>query len=205
MKYLKILLLSCTILALTGFSARSQALQKGDFLITGFSSYPNWGKFLVETTLEADGINQYDVNGIPPSGIKLEFMLSNEMSFTLDGIFNTWNASWIDNNDYENNVKLNRTRFQIGFNYHIPDMDSDDLDLYGGMAIGSNSRNISVTSDNPGFDVDSFVDNPFVAFPLSFRVRFGGTYYIKQNFGINFEVATGGPIVGAGLVFKIQK
>lgn len=204
MRSLKVLLLSCVILGSTSFNTQAQAVQKGDFLITGFSSYPNWGKFLMESAIESQGISQYNVTGIPPSGLKLEFMLSNEMSFTLDGIFNTWNASWIDAKDYENDVKLSRARVQIGLNYHIPDLESDELDLYGGLGIGTNNRNLSISSEDPDFNEDVFISNPFVAFPLSFRMRFGGTYYIKENFGINFELATGGPIVGAGLVFKVR-
>lgn len=204
MKHLRIAVLCCMILSIGGVNAQdAQAVKKGDLLITGFSSYPNWGKFLMETALSFENNNNYDIKGLPPSGVKLEYMLSNEMSFTLDGIFNSWNANWTDMNGYENNVKLNRTRFQIGFNYHIPDLKSEQLDLYGGLAIGSNNRKINYSSDNENFNIDQYVSNPFVDFPLSSRIRFGGTYFIKEFLGINFEIATGGPIIGAGIVVKV--
>jgi hypothetical protein len=203
MKSLTITMLTCLTFSFGALNVNAQAVRKGDLMITGFSSYPNWGKFLMETALSLDNVDNYSVNGIPPSGLKLEFMLSNEMSFTLDGIYNNWKANWTSNNGYNNEVKLSRTRIQIGFNYHIPDLDSEDLDLYGGMAIGTNSRNVSFQSDNEFFDIDQFVTNPFVSFPLSSRLRFGGTYYLQESIGINFEIGTGGPVVGLGIVVKL--
>lgn len=203
MKSLTITILTCLMFTFGTSNVNAQAVRKGDLMITGFSSYPNWGKFLMETALSLDNVNNYSVTGIPPSGLKFEYMLSNEMSFTLDGIYNSWKANWTGNNGYNNEVKLNRTRIQIGFNYHIPDLDSEDLDLYGGMAIGTNSRNVSFKSDNEFFNIDQYVTNPFVSFPISSRLRFGGTYYLKESIGINFEVATGGPVIGLGVVVKL--
>jgi len=196
------------VLALFAFSfaslnVQSQVMKKGDLVLAGFSSYPNWGKFLIESTLEFDGISSYNVSGVPPSGLKLEFMLSDEIGFTLDGIYNSWDASWTGFSDYEYNIGLNRTRVQIGFNYHIPDIDSEELDLYGGFAIGTNTRNLSASSDDPSFDADLFIDNPFVGFPLSSRFRIGATYYITEVIGINAELATGGPVIALGVALKL--
>jgi hypothetical protein len=188
---------------LGSFQVQSQALKKGDLVIAGFSSYPNWGKFLIESSLASSGISSYNVKGIPPSGLRFEFMLSNEIGFTLDGIYNSWDATWSNNSGFENNINLNRTRVQIGFNYHVPDIDSEELDLYGGFALGTNTRNISFSSDDPTFDAAFFIDNPFVDFPLSSRFRLGASYYVSSNVGINFELATGGPVIALGVLVKL--
>lgn len=199
----KIVLISIVTFFL--FSGRNystaQAMQKGDLVVTGFSSYPNWGKFGMETVLQAFNINDYVVNGFPPSGVKLEFMLSDEIGFTLDGIFNSWNAKW-KNNGFNYEASIFRTRIQIGMNYHIPDLDSDNLDLYGGFGIGSNSNLKRFESNDEFADEEKYFNNSFLSFPLSARVRAGVTYYVSQMIGINAELALGGPVIGLGVVVK---
>ncbi|MGM0479520.1 MAG: hypothetical protein ACQERC_09870 [Bacteroidota bacterium] len=176
-------------------------LNEEDFLITGFSSYPNWGKFFIEQYLVGTSASDISLGGLPPSGLKLEYMLSNQFGFTLDGIYNSWNASW-EQNTYQYDLKLSRLRFQIGFNYHVPDHGADNLDLYGGFALGSNSTTRSFDTDAPNSMVETFIQNPFLNFPISSRFRIGATYFLKRNFGLNIELATGGPMIGLGAVIR---
>lgn len=182
--------------------SNAQALKKGDLLITGFTSYPNWGKFLLETALGSSGVSSYNVKGFPPSGAKAEFMLSDEIGFTLDGIFNGWNAKW-KANGYNYEAGVFRTRIQIGLNYHIPDLDSDNLDLYGGFGIGSNTNSKKFITDDEYVNEEQYIGNSFLSFPISARVRVGGTYYVSQVIGINAELALGGPVIGIGVIARL--
>ncbi len=202
MKHLFTLLITVLFFLSPVHESKAQTtLNEEDFLITGFSSYPNWGKFFIEQYLEGTNASEISLGGLPPSGLKLEYMLSNQFGFTLDGIYNSWNASWIQNT-YNYDLNVTRLRIQLGFNYHIPDHGAENLDLYGGFALGSNSSTRSFDTDAPNSMVENFINNPFVNIPISSRFRIGATYFLKQNFGLNVELATGGPMIGMGVVIR---
>lgn len=181
------------------------AVKKGDVLLTGFLSYPNWPKFIAGFVLESADLESSEVKGIAPLGLKFEYMLSNQFGFTIDGIYNSWSAKWVSNSDIPpKSVAIQRYRIQIGVNYHMDDLGSTDLDLYGGFGIGSNSRSV----DRPDFiefsEILSLINNPLLRVPISFRLRLGGRYFLTENVAINFELGSGGPFLSGGLTFLLN-
>ena len=188
------------------------AVKQGDFLTSVFFSYPNWQAFLSESSLRSDfnmvGVavdkSTIKVGGIAPLGIKMEYMLTEMFGFTFDGIYDSWNAEWQDMFGNSNAVRRERYRFQVGVNYHMNDLNSDRLDVYGGLAIGSNSANFYVKEDVEGSNHDVKVRASSEPFPLSGRVRVGGRYFFNEGIAINFELAIGGPLLSFGVTYRIN-
>ncbi len=185
------------------------AVNKGDVLITGFLSYPNWGRYLASVQVNASGLQNGKTGGFAPLGGQIEFMLSDIFGISFDGIFNQWSASWQSSgfNDqgdvetYDNSVTVNRTRLLIGLNYHLDDLKNDQLNLYGGFAIGFNNRRITTRLDDQNFN--EWWDGP-LAFPLAARARLGMRYFVSDAIGLNLELGAGGPILRGGLTFRLS-
>lgn len=181
------------------------AVKKGDVLLTGFLSYPNWPKFIASSVLESADLESSEVKGIAPLGLKFEYMLSNEFGFTLDGIYNSWSGEWVPNSDSSpKSIGFQRYRVQIGINYHMSDLESTDLDLYGGFGIGTNRRDIDRSDFIEFSQLLNLIDNPIVNVPISFRFRLGARYFLFENVAVNFELATGGPFLSGGLTFLLN-
>lgn len=206
-----ILLIFFTALGFTNINSQDYldepqvAVRKGDVLLTGFASYPNWPRYAADVVLGNSNVEEYEVGGIAPLGLKFEYMLSNQFGFTIDGIYNSWSAKWVSNSDIPpKSVAIQRYRIQIGVNYHMDDLGSTDLDLYGGFGIGSNSRSV----DRPDFiefsEILSLINNPLLRVPISFRLRLGGRYFLTENVAINFELGSGGPFLSGGLTFLLN-
>lgn len=183
------------------------AVNKGDVMITGFVSYPNWGRYLANVAISGSDVKNPSTGGFAPLGAQVEFMLSDIFGFTIDGIFNQWQANWDtdgfnNNNDpivYNNSVTVNRTRILVGLNYHLDDIKNEQLNLYGGFALGFNNRRINVNVEDVSYS--SFWGST-IDLPLAARARVGMRYFLTEAVGLNLELGVGGPILRAGLTFK---
>jgi hypothetical protein len=183
------------------------AVNKGDVLITGFASYPNWGRYLANVAINSSEVDNPSTGGFAPLGAQVEFMLSDIFGFTIDGIFNQWNANWDTdgfdvNGDpivYNNSVTVNRTRIMVGLNYHLDDIKNEQLNLYGGFALGFNDRRINLNVEDQNFS--SFWGSA-IDLPLAGRARLGMRYFLTESIGLNLELGVGGPILRGGLTFK---
>jgi hypothetical protein len=206
-----------------------EKLKKEDLLIDVFVGYPNWGVYNIETyfsSVPSSTVNS--TSGIVPLGLRAEYFLSNEISFTLDASYTQWAAEWSYSSvvfdslgqgtqeEFDNSFEGSRFAFQLGANYHIPDLDGDNLDLYMGFAIGTN--NISTTlaqeqvdlNDATVRDQDYFLNSGFILnsaslarTPISARLRIGGRYFFKPNVALNAELGTGIRTLSVGLTFKL--
>jgi hypothetical protein len=212
-----------------------EKLKKDDLLIDAFVGYPNWGVYNLDVFLQNSNqlgaVNQnISTSGVVPVGIRGEYMLSNEISFTFDASYTKWSADWRYSDDsfdslsvpipeavgFDNSFEASRVAIQIGMNYHIPDLSSEELDLYGGFAIGTNQLNSSLAQEQNGFtnqtvrDQDYFLSNSFplssavlAGTPVSARFRVGGRYFFKPNLAFNAEIGTGIRTITFGLTFKL--
>ena len=182
-----------------------QAMQQGDFMITAFSSYPNFGRYLAQTSLLSNDVSNFTVGGVAPLGLQLEYMLSNTIAFTTDGIFNSWSATWQHNflgEIFSNRVSETRFRFLVGLNYHLDDLDNEKFNFYAGGAIGINQRSFVK-------EVDDYWSDSFWIFdinsPLAFRARTGMRFFINKQWGLNLELGAGGPVLRFGLTYRFRE
>lgn len=179
-----------------------RSVHEGEFMVTLFGSYPNFGRYLAQISLMNNDINDYSTGGVAPIGFQLEYMLSNNIAFTMDGIYNSWNASWrhtFMGNTYANSVSQNRYRLLFGLNWHFDELDNDRVNFYAGGAVGMNRSGLSV-------DVDDYWGSTFWTFylesPLAFRARAGLRFFIKPNWAANIELGAGGPLLRFGVCYR---
>lgn len=185
-------------------------LKKGDFMVTGFGSYPNFGRFMARLAIETANFNvtSSSTGGFAPLGVQGEFMLTNNFAISLDLIANQWSARWtefspFDNQVSENSVSVFRFRGLLGLNYHIDDFDNEKLNIYGGFALGYNYRKSSIKISDFN-NVTNFWDND-LAFPMAIRFRAGLRYFLNDNLGLNVELGAGGPIMRLGVTVRIPE
>lgn len=200
-------------------------LKKDDFLVDAYVGYPNWGVFnLTNYVSDLASSELKSTGGVVPVGLKAEFFLSDEISFTLDASYIQWSAEWKYNSvlydtlgepaneELDNSYEASRFAFQVGVNYHIPDIDSENLDVYMGFAVGSNNINDSQAMEQPDFNAreqNYFLTSGFILnssvlaqTPLSVRLRVGGRYFLTNNVALNVEAGTGLRTILFGASYK---
>lgn len=182
-------------------------LRKGDIMVTGFGSYPNFGRFSARVVLQSANIASSSTGGFAPLGIQGEYMLTNNFGISLDLIANQWSARWsetsFDGQIYESSVSVFRFRGLLGLNYHIDDLENDKLNVYGGFALGYNYRQIGIRL-NEFSSISNFWESNIV-FPLAFRLRAGLRYFLNDNIGLNVELGAGGSIMSFGVTLRIPE
>jgi hypothetical protein len=190
-----------------------QALNEGEFMFTAYGSYPNFMRYRAQISLLNGDAKSATTGGIAPIGFQFEYMLSNLFGFTIDGIFNSYNARWIhEYSDFDpftgtnvnvvsnNSVTQTRYRLLFGLNYHYNEVENEKFDFYAGLAIGMNRRNLSVSVDH--FWKDRFWDFT-INYPLATRACLGIRFFATKQLGLNFELGAGGPVLRYGLTYRI--
>lgn len=205
------------------FNAAGQANSKWNLINDPYYGFPNYTnlfpglKSSMIGALKDDGnISDIESKGFGPTGLRTEFLLNNWFGVGVDAIYSgskmTYNRldSIVDGTSYINQYerRVDRVRIQARFNFHFP-VKSKRLDMYGGIAIGSNAKyrklfvNGVETEDRTGFWDD------FPTIPISMRTCWGFRYYFSKFVGMNFEVGIGGPLISTGVSsrfgFKVPK
>ena len=99
---------------------------------------------------------------------------------------------------------MQRVRFQARLNFHF-DISNPALDAYFGVGVGTNNRyrkyyvNDVIQTDLLTSDVSNLT-----LIPVSMRLCTGLRYYFTPNIGLNMELGLGGPMISAGISFKIR-
>lgn len=195
--------------SLISFNASSQAVAKGTIIIDPYYGAPNFGKKFISglqdenTTLKTGG-----VKGLGPMGLRAEYMLADKFGLGVDFIYNSTSIDLardsFDNSGnfyktYTGTGSMNRIRVQLRFNYHF--VSTDNLDAYFGVGAGSNTRIWKTKSNDPTYDFNEKTKGTLL--PVSMRIAVGMRYYFIPNLGLNAEIGLGGPLISAGLSFKI--
>lgn len=204
MKFIKFLFV------LFAFSSFGQGTFYGNHVIDVYGGLPNMDKYfanVLSTTNQT--ISSY--KGLPPSGIRYSFMLTDNISLGLDVIYNYNTKVYLDtdtlfvngNWQYVNTETTNkekRLRVQARMNFFIPN-NIPEFDTYFGVGLGTNNRWVNKYQNNAL--VESLKGGDAALLPFSMRVCYGIRYYFSYNFGFNAEVGLGGPLLSFGLSYKI--
>jgi len=190
----------------------SQNIKKGSLIIEPYLGGPNFG-FILGNAVKEEINNRSKTgyfsinNSIGPNGIRGEFLITDKFSIGFDYIYNEVNGNgYVDSTlnellieKYTIDVKSVRHRFLIKANYHF--ITNKHLDVYGGIGLGYNQRNIDIITNIPSFENKSISG---AIWPVAARLEFGLTYYPIKPLGINFELGLGGPIASIGIVLKLN-
>lgn len=191
----------------------AQNIKKGSLIIEPYLGGPNFGLFLgkavqKEIDKRTDNVYFSTDSGVGPNGIRGEYLIIDKFSIGFDYIYNEVNGSWyldttvndIITTKYTINVKSKRHRFLVKANYHF--ITKDYITFYGGVGIGYNRRKFEFKTNIPYFQNSNVSAS---IWPVAARLKLGLSYYPIKPIGINIEVGLGGPLVSAGIVFKLNK
>ena len=200
-------------------------LKKDNIVVDVYTGYPMWGAYHTKEYARSQNASNISTKGIPDVGVKGEIMLTSIFSFTADALFNFWGGSWNThetievfddptqpavNEDvfYNYDYSVSRFRFQIGINYHMDDITVENIDLYGGVSIGTNRIWERLTTNDQNFKLEDhnyfvLTDSPLIESPISLRARIGGRYFFTPNMAVNLELNVGGPTIAMGLSYLL--
>lgn len=179
----------------------AQSVEQGTIIIDPYYGFPFAGKILIEELFSPMTMT---VTGVGPTGGRIEYLLTDRFGMGIDIIYKQIIGDFTAQDTASNNIytyrgTVTRTRIQVRFNYHLM-ASGENLDLYVGMATGTNNRKVVLTSvDDP---TQELTFNNFQFLPFSARIAFGMRYYFMKNIGLNTELGIGGPLITAGVSIK---
>lgn len=203
-------ILSITFLSLFSFGVQAQALFRGNLTATAYLGFPNIMRTGIEIYEEIPSGLNVDYSGIAPSGLRLMYMIGDDVSIGLDLIYTQASASYtkLDSsffnsqwNYISNSYLISKQRFrpQFRFDLHLGSQNTN-FDQYIGMAIGGNLRWRQFYINNELINTQPNVFD--IVIPVSLRICYGFQYLINYNLALSSEIGLGGPILQAGLTYR---
>jgi hypothetical protein len=194
----------------------AQILFAGNHVIEGYFGMPNMARFSGGLNFMTADINNGEITkfaGLAPSGIRYSYMITDNLSFGVDLIYNTSNITrsstdtiyngitgqWIYEQSTTKDI-TKRLRFHARINFHL-ETGRPEADSYFGIGVGSNNRWISRTKNNEFIETLEGSDASFL--PFSMRICYGYRYFFGYNWGISGEVGLGGPLLSLGVSYKL--
>lgn len=202
------------VLVLVAQHTKAQANYMGSLIVDPYYGAPNLDRLLWETSGSGTNVTDYKSSGVGPFGARAEYMISDQFGLGLDIIFASIHTSYteyltvyngvtdtFDSTRTEVDSKNRRLRVQLRFNYHFA-VSNPNLDAYVGVGAGSNTR-FNKTYENGVELKDDSNYYGIAVVPVSFRLSVGMRYYFSRIVGINAEIGLGGPLISAGLSFRL--
>jgi hypothetical protein len=195
---------------LLSFNAFSQSLFVGNHVIEPYIGFPNVTKYVPMLALSQEPENVTSYVGLPPSGFRYSYMLTDDISFGVDVIFDRSKKEFVSTDtvfqnggweylSYEGQRTQTRLRLQARMNFHIP-ISQPNADSYFGLAFGTNNRWLKDYKN--GVLERELKGSEAILIPFSMRVCYGYRYYFNYNLGIVGEIGIGGPLLSFGLSYK---
>lgn len=193
------------------FNTFSQSLFVGNHLIEPYIGFPNVTKYVPMLALSQEPENVTSYVGLPPSGLRYTYMLTDDISFGFDVIYDRSRKDFVSTDtvfqngswqylSYEGQRTQTRLRLQARMNFHLP-ISQPNADSYIGLGFGTNNRWIKDYKN--GVLDRELKGSEAILIPFSMRVCYGYRYYFSYNLGIVGEVGIGGPLVSFGLSYKL--
>lgn len=195
------------------FNANSQMLEAGDGVVELNLGFPNVMPVIVDGGGNFHGgfdVFGDDVKKFGQLGIKGEFLMADRIgiiaainygyffthSTTSYSVYDPNTASYYDETFFYD-TKVHKFRITAGLNIHT--VKTNRVDSYFGFMAGTKKATYSYeTNDNVNFnEPDVFVS------PIALRVHYGLRYFVNEQFAINFELGAGGPLICAGITYKV--
>jgi len=196
---------------LISFNTFSQSLFVGNHVIEPYIGFPNVTKYVPMLALSQEPENITSYVGLPPSGLRYSYMLTDDISFGVDVIFDRskkdfvstdtvfQNGGW-EYNSYSGERIQTRLRLQGRLNFHLP-ITQPNADSYIGLGFGTNNR--WVRDYKNGVLDRELKGSSAILIPFSMRVCYGYRYYFSYRLGIVGEIGIGGPLLSFGLSYKV--
>jgi len=180
------------------------AFDQGNVVVSLGYGMPNLTKSVYKAYESFIG---YKVTGFGPMHIKFEYGVSEKFGVGLSVNTVSTKVSWTDTYEdwvdtayvettYESGVKFNAIAFNIRGNYHF--VNTDKLDVYGGLGLGYNNSKSEFYSDDP----DALVLSVSAFIPLGLEFSVGTRYFFTDNIGAYIECGLAKSVIQGGLSIK---
>jgi hypothetical protein len=189
--------------------------------VTGYYGFPNFAKF----SITDNGFNNNSAlrKVINPCGIRGEYMVGDKIAIGFDFIYNSAHQKYTDSltsDVYNTSTQLTdtitiitaeeysmqRIRFMARINFHF-DTSNPNFDPYFGIGLGTNNRYRKYWVDGvlqQSTPSSNGIYSSSIVLPISMRLCLGMRYSINQRIALNLELGLGGPLMSAGLSFKLK-
>jgi hypothetical protein len=192
------------------FNSLSQSLFVGNHLIEPYIGFPNVTKYIPMLALSQEPENVTSYVGLPPSGFRYSYMLTDDISFGVDVIFDRSRKDFVSTDtifqnggwqylSYKGQRTQTRLRLQARLNFHLP-ISQPNADSYIGLGFGSNNR--WVKDYKNGVLDRELKGSDAILIPFSMRVCYGYRYYFSYHLGFVGEIGVGGPLISFGFSYK---
>ena len=199
----------------------SQSNYQGSINVTGYYGFPNFAK----SSLADNGFipNSAPIRGINPCGIRAEYLATDKIGVGFDFIYNSaqqkltasqinyvYNAvtQLYDSVSIETTEErsMQRIRFMARINFHF-DTSNPNFDPYFGIGLGTNNRYRKYWVDGvlqQSTPSSNGIYSSSIVLPISMRLCLGMRYSFNQRIALNLELGLVGPLMSAGLSFKLK-
>jgi len=186
--------------------------KQGDKYISIYYGMPHLEKSWQTSLLKSGMANNENIqdiksSGFGPIGVRGEYFVSNIVALGVDAFYNKYNITFKDvyqvydptytymldkEDEYKYTMERLRIQFRANFYFNIKD---PNVQLYGGVGIGLNYRNISFRKNGEiESKINAYLQSSMLVLPISSRICFGYRQMIKNKFGISFEAGFGDPL-----------
>lgn len=194
--------------------AKSQIALETNTIIETYIGGPNFARLFSAPNYVNTSTVINQTTSIPIIGLKAEFFVGDRIGVGANIYYNTLTINYT-NCYYQSNIdfsqeliteniskRMDRLRIIAYFNYHF-NLNNPNIDLYWGLGAGYNSKKFNYTLNNKRFDETRDESRPLIILPFTARTYIGFRYFPVDNIGINTEFGVGGPLVSAGISFRI--
>jgi hypothetical protein len=166
-------------------------LKTSDFLIEGYYGYP----YLVGAILKANLDSTNTIKNFNLVGVRMEYLILKNFGVGLEYTYALVDFKY-EHNSAIYTGSISKQRFLGKAYFHILEDDAK-TDAYITAGLGSTLSKIKSTEPKNN------IDQNITLIPVSFRLGVGFRHFFNDYFGFNGEIGIGGPLIQAGLTFKM--
>lgn len=212
MRYLIVLFL------LVSYESKAQILYAGNHIIEPYLGFPNMARFTNGSSILNVNSSTAEVTkfkGMAPSGLRYSYMLTEDVSFGFDLIYNYSDVTSKSTDtlyngitgqfEYQSTIEREvskRLRFQARLNFHFATFQPE-TDTYFGIGVGTNNRWIYNYDKNNNLNGNVLTGSKSSLLPISMRICYGYRHYFGYNWGVVGEIGLGGPLLSFGVSYKM--
>lgn len=177
------------------------SIQKGDILVDAYYG----GPYLlgIITKMAFDSLNKQgnavsNFHNYNQFGLNFQYMLNDKIDIGVEYTHALATFNYLENNLLYT-AGIRKQRVLAKMNVHFA--TSQKVDPY--MTFGAGFSSSKLFSNEPGTSTVDLQSLSILFAPVSFRVGIGLRYFFTPKFGLNGEIGLGGPLMQAGITFKI--
>ncbi len=205
MKFLKTILVTVIVILFinsVSFAQKGQSssncVGQGTILIDAFWGFPYINGTLLRAAYSSDSIAMNrTIRNFGHFGGKVEFMVSDKIGLGFEFTYADAKIHYQSSNNLWYTGGIKKYRILGKMNYHFATTSSIDPYLTWGAGYKSTKVYDNYPGSGPAVTISGIVA------PVAFRFGVGLRYFFTDAIGVNAEVGLGGPMMQAGVSFKL--